>query len=276
MEVTCKNGVLHIAGIEGLSAAACLFCGQAFRWTALPDGAFEGVVHGARRRLIQTGDAMTIFPVQPGEADYFVHYFALNDDYPAILALLSRNPVLRRCIESTPGIRVLHQDFFEMLLTFIISQNNNIPRIHGIVERLCEAFGAPLADGAFAFPTPNVLAEKTPADLAVLRAGWRAGYLLDAACKVADGTVSEEALRTLSLNDARGVLQTIRGVGPKVADCVLLFGLDRQDAFPTDVWMKRAMKTLFPKGLPRYCAPYAGIAQQFIFDYARRNPSLFT
>lgn len=276
MQTVLENCVLTVTGVSHFDAAASLFCGQAFRWELLPDGSFSGVVGSARRTLTQTGDTLTLFPVAENEADWFLHYFALNDDYDKMLCVLTRNPVLRRCIAAAPGIRVLHQDFFEVLLTFIISQNNNILRIRGIVSRLCEGFGEPLPDGGFAFPRPQRLAGLCAEDLAFLRAGWRADYLLDAARRVASGEVSEELLRGLSLADARALLQTIRGVGPKVADCVLLFGLDRAEAFPTDVWMRRAMKTLFPKGLPGYCARYAGVAQQFIFDYARRNPHLFT
>ena len=275
MQSTLEDNRLIVTGAEDFDAAASLFCGQAFRWDRMPDGGFSGVVGGAARTLRQEGGCVTIFPVAAKEVDYFLHYFALDEDYEKLRALFSKNPTLRRCVASAPGIRVLHQDFFEMLLTFIISQNNNIPRIRGIVGRLCESFGEPLAEGGFAFPTPGRLAVLDQEDLACLRAGWRAAYLLDAARRVDSGEVSESALRALPLAQARALLQTIHGVGPKVADCVLLFGLDRAEAFPTDVWMRRAMKTLFPAGLPRYCARYAGVAQQFIFDYARRNPKLF-
>lgn len=276
MQTTLRGECLTITELDGFDADASLFCGQAFRWSRAENGALIGIVHGKPRLLRQDGDRLALSPVTADEISYFVHYFALDDDYPAILARLSRNPVLRRCIASAPGIRVLHQDFFEMLLTFIISQNNNIPRIGAITERLCCGFGAPLPGGGHAFPTAASLAGRDEAELAFLRAGWRAGYLLDAAQKVADGSVSEEKLAALPLAEARALLMTIRGVGPKVADCVLLFGLGRREAFPTDVWMKRAMKTLFPNGLPHYILPDAGIAQQFIFDYARRNPNLFT
>ncbi|MEG1932756.1 MAG: DNA glycosylase, partial [Pygmaiobacter sp.] len=266
--------VLTIYDSGGFDAEASFFCGQCFRWEKLGEGFFGGVVNGQKLLLTQHGDTVSLAPVAAGDITAALHYLALDDDYAALHAQLCRNPVLRRCVASAPGIRVLHQDFFEMLLTFIISQNNNIPRIRGIVDRLCTLCGEALADNCHAFPTPQSLAAKTEEDLAVLRAGWRSGYLLDAAHKVADGSVSETALRALSLADARALLMTIRGVGPKVADCVLLFGLGRMDAFPTDVWMKRAMAALFPKGLPRYLAPIAGIAQQYIFDYARHNPKL--
>lgn len=275
MYINLTENRLCVSNLSLFDAKATLFCGQAFRWEELSDGSFQGIVAGRKRTLQQAGDTLTIFPVEEAETEYMVHYFALDDDYEAMVTLFSRNPVLRRCMTEAAGIRVLHQDFFEMLMTFIISQNNNIPRIRGIVTRLCENLGEPLSDGGFAFPTAQRLSGLSEPDLAFLRAGWRSGYLLDAARRVASGEVSEEALRRLPLDDARRLLMTIKGVGPKVADCVLLFGLDRCEAFPTDVWIRRAMKELFPKGLPKYCSRYAGVAQQFIFEYARRNPKLF-
>lgn len=274
MQTAWAENTLTIHGTGGFDASATFFCGQCFRWNENPDGSFTGIVRGRAVTLVQGDDTLTLAPVAQDEIPYYIHYLALDDDYPAICAALSRNPTLRRCIESAPGLRVLHQDFFEMLLTFIISQNNNIPRIKGIVDRLCALCGEPLPEGGYCFPTPEAMAAQTPETLAVLRAGWRVDYLLDAARKVAGGEIREEALRHLPYPEAKSLLMTIRGVGPKVADCVLLFGLGEAEAFPADVWIKRAMASLFPKGLPRCAKPYAGIAQQFIFDYARRNPQL--
>ena len=270
MEYTLQGTTLFVPHAGGFDPNATLYCGQCFRWQRQPNGVHRGVVHGAVRLLRQQGEGLILWPCEKQEVEYFLHYLALDDDYASILTVLRRNPRLRLCVNASPGIRVLHQDFFETLLTFIISQNNNIPRIQAIVERLCEGFGDPLENGAHAFPTPQALAGLNEQDLAFLRAGWRADYLLHAAQAVASGRVSEEKLADLSTESARNLLMTIRGVGPKVADCVLLFGLERSEALPMDVWMKRAMKQHFPKGMPRYLVPYAGIAQQFLFDYPRR------
>jgi len=262
------GGVLTVWPDGPFCAADTLFCGQCFRWQA-EDDAFFGVVHGQTLTLRQTEGAVQLSPVNEADIPYFLHYFSLDEDYTAIHTVLRGSKRLAACIDCAPGIRVLHQDFFEVLLTFILSQNNNIPRIRGIVERLCSNFGAPLPGGAYAFPTPQALAGLTVQDLAPLRAGWRAAYLLDAAAKVASGAVSETALAPLSLEDAKALLMTIHGVGPKVADCTLLFGLGRMQAFPVDVWMRRAMQHRFPRGLPRCAARYAGIAQQYIFHAER-------
>ena len=173
---------------------------------------------------------------------------------------------------------MLRQPFFETLITFLISQNNNIPRITGIVDRLCRGLGQPLeGEGRFfAFPTAERLAPLAEADLAFLRAGWRSGYILDAARRAAAGQLEEDALRAMPLAGARARLMEVRGVGPKVADCTLLYGLGRWDAYPVDVWMRRAGQALFTRRvkdpaayLNRKTGGCAGIAQQYIFAWAR-------
>lgn len=260
------------------SAGQTLFCGQCFRWRR-QDGGFAGVAHGRRLFLREAAPGQGPVPGQAaspgvelwlygaGEADraLFTHYFACDEDYAALQRRLSRSPKLARCIACAPGIRVLHQDYFEMLMTFLISQNNNIPRITAIVERLCAQLGGELGGGEHAFPAPEVIAAQGEAGLSFLRAGWRAGYLAEAAARVASGEFAEARLRALPTDEARALLMTLRGVGPKVADCVLLFGLDRAEAFPADVHIRRAMRRLFPAGLPKCAAPCAGIAQQYLF-----------
>ena len=263
--------MLIFENAAGLDLASTLDCGQAFRWRETPNG-WQGIADGRSVVVHTENDALIIENASEQDRDFWEHYFALDLDYPALLTKFqSGNKRLAACVASCPGIRVLRQPFFEVLCTFIISQNNNISRIRAIVERLCEGLGQPLPDGCHAFPSAEDLAGRTPEDLAFLRAGWRAGYLIDAAQKVADGLITEQKLRALPYPEAKKLLMTIRGVGPKVADCVLLFGLSFWQAFPMDVWMKKAMAQLFPRGIPVCCRGYEGIAQQFIFDYARRN-----
>ena len=183
----------------------------------------------------------------------------------------------KEAAEFAGGIRILKQEPFEALCSFIISQNNNIPRIKGIIERLCLHFGEPFLyhnETRYAFPTPKKLASCTPEDLAPLRAGFRAKYLIDAAKRIASGEIDLEAVRKMPLPDAKAKLQTISGVGPKVADCALLYGLHRTECFPMDVWMKRAV-SLLPKLSPADFGENAGIAQQYLFHYVRMHPELF-
>jgi N-glycosylase/DNA lyase len=140
------------------------------------------------------------------------------------------------------------------------------------VSRLCLTFGDKITEGLFAFPSAERIAGLSLDDLAPLRAGFRAGYILDAAQKVALGQIDFEELFEMPLDDARKQLQIIRGVGPKVADCALLFGCGRLDSFPIDVWIKRVLAKFYPDGFPQEYMIYGGIAQQFLFHYARCCP----
>lgn len=261
---------------NGLDLAQTLTCGQCFRWHSDParPGVWKGTA-GDRQAAVFPGTDGHLYAECAGSnsaADFWRAYFALDVDYAALQRRFSAGSKrLAACVAAGPGIRVLRQPFFETLCTFIISQNNNIPRITGIVERLCALCGEPLPGGGYAFPTAQALAAQTPESLAPLRAGWRAAYLVDAARRVAGGQISEQILRTLPPDEARALLMTVRGVGPKVADCTLLYGLGVWTACPMDVWMKRAMKTLFPRGMPRCAKGYEGVAQQYIFAYARAN-----
>lgn len=263
--------MLRLEHTGELELDSTLDCGQCFRWSRTPAG-WAGVVDGRSVLARMEGDTLLLEGPDETERDFWSRYFALDVDYPALLARYQAgNRRLAACVAENPGIRVLRQPFFETLCTFILSQNNNIPRIRGLVERLCALCGSPLENGQHAFPTPEQLAACTEEQLATLRAGWRAGYLADAAQKVLGPLPGPEALTALPLADAQAALMTIHGVGPKVADCTLLYGLGRWDAFPLDVWMKRAMAQLFPRGIPVCCRGTQGIAQQFIFAYARAH-----
>ena len=252
--------------IPEFDARQTFTCGQAFRWDEQDDGGWLGVVGGKQVLLTQNADEVTIFGDDDGA--FWRNYLAVDINYNKINAAFENDDTLSKAVAFAPGIRVLRQPFFEALITFIISSNNNIPRIKGIVQRLCAAFGQDMG-GYHAFPTAEVLAQATEADFEVLRAGFRVRYIMDAAKKVADGAVGEQQLQALANDDAKEVLMSIKGVGPKVANCVLLYGLGRQDIVPKDVWMNKALATYYPDGLPQCCAGYEGVAQQFIFNYAR-------
>ncbi len=246
-------------------------CGQCFRWEKR-EGAWRGVAFG-RARSVRARGGEILFEREgaaPGEFEaVWAPYFDLGRDYDSVRNALSGDAALRRAVAFAPGLRILRQEPWEALCSFLFSQNNNIPRIRGIVERLCREFGEPLPGGEYAFPTPGRLAALSPEALAPLRSGYRAGYVLDAAQKVASGALNLDALRTLPLDEARARLMLVRGVGPKVADCALLFGCGRLDAFPVDVWVRRVLARWYPRGFPEELRPLGGIAQQFLFHYAR-------
>lgn len=251
-----------------------LDCGQAFRWRQREDGCWEGVAGGRYLCLESQGEDIFLQAVPEADLPFWRQYFDLERDYEELAVLFRKNPCLRRALASCPGIRVLRQEPWEALCTFILSANNNIPRIKGIVERLCQGWGEAVpGTGLPAFPKPEALAPLGEEDLAPLRAGWRSAYLLDAARQVAGGRLDLEETASLPTQEAEARLLEVKGVGKKVAQCVLLFGFGRVECIPMDVWMKRVMAELYPRGFPGYLRPYGGIAQQVLFHYYRQGRS---
>ena len=262
--------------VSDLDLKETLDCGQCFRWKENADGSFSGVVRGRAATAVTKGGSLILDGADEDDRDMWFGYFDLGLDYGEVRRRLSAiHPVMAEAARFAPGIRILNQEPFEALISFIISQNNNIKRISGIVERLCEGFGEPIGEGLYRFPTAERLAALEPDELAPIRAGFRHRYIVDAARRVNSGEIDLEALRETPYEDAKAELMKITGVGVKVADCALLYGLHRLDGFPLDVWMKRAMAALFDGMEPSAFGEYAGIAQQYIFHYSRMNPQLF-
>ena len=275
----CKenNNGVYIENITNLDLLQTLDCGQSFRWIQLPDGSFKGIAYG-KSVTVRLKDS-TLYIDNTTKEDFdkiWRSYFDLDLDYGKIKEDIGKlHPILDEATKYAPGIRILRQEPFEALITFIISQNNNIKRIKGIVQRFCESFGEQISENEFAFPTAEKTATLTEDDLAPLRAGFRNRYIIDAGQKVASGEVNLELCKTLPYEEARKELIKIKGVGTKVADCTLLFGMHRTEAFPIDVWMKKAMAKLFPEMSANDFGEHAGIAQQYIFHYSRMHPELF-
>ncbi len=252
-------------------------CGQAFRFDPV-DGnrdIFSGIAFGKRISVEQVEDG--IIRIHGTTADEYErqwkHYLALDADYDAIDAeIIENTPAghdrdeMARAVACGKGIRILRQDGFECLISFIVSQNNNIPRIKKIIAAMCEKYGT---DGAF--PTADALVSAGEEGLFALRTGFRAGYIYDAASKVLSGEINLDKVRKCDdFNKCTDMLCRIKGVGPKVSSCVLLFGFDKTEAFPIDVWMRRSLEAHFEPGFdPKCLGRYAGIAQQYLFYYER-------
>lgn len=246
------------------------FSGQCFRFTAKGENTFQGVVKNKVLTITKEKDRLLFEGITPAEFESdFAHYFDLHTDYSVIKAELKNDPVMAKAIAFAPGLRLLHQDFWETLCSFIISQNNNIPRITGIIENFSRAFGEKIDKDHFSFPTAQVVANLTLDDLAPIKTGFRVKYILDAAQKVAAGTVQAETAQALPLTEAVAYLCQIKGVGEKVAHCALLYGANHTYAFPQDVWMKRAVDIFYNGDVPEIVHKYAGIAQLFLFYYIR-------
>ena len=260
---------------KNFDLAQTLDCGQAFRWTMEPDGAWVGVAYNRPLKIVQNENSIVLHCDQDQYNEIWHNYFDMATDYVEIRKRLSTlSPVLKEAAEYAPGIHILRQEPWEALCSFIISQNNNIPRIKGIIKRLCELYGTE-TDYGFSFPTAETLSSCTVEDLAPIRSGFRGKYIISAAKTVAEDKDFLQSIYTLPIEEARKKLMIIKGVGPKVADCALLYGFHRTECFPLDVWMKRAMSVLLPENNPEDFGEDAGIAQQYIFHYSRMHPDLF-
>ena len=268
------TSALYVTGLGDFSLARTLDCGQCFRFdeSRTHMGAFEGIAHGRFLRLSQPrAGSLVLFGVDEEEyARVWHRYFSFDRDWESIRAdIEGRAPALREAAAGAEGIRILTQDRFEALVSFIISQCNNIPRIKGLIEALSEKYGerieGPGGKCAYAFPTPEAILARPLSELTALKVGYRDEYIYSACRAVCDG-ILDEISAAESTADAEKLVRSIHGIGAKVAACVLLFGFGRYDAFPVDVWMKRALARLFP-GVRDYSAfgPYAGVAQQYMF-----------
>jgi N-glycosylase/DNA lyase len=267
-----ENTGLFLCPARELDIEKTFECGQCFRWNADGAGGYTGVASGRAATLRREGDGVYI-DAPEGELPFWRYYFDLDEDYEAATRSVSVCEYLRECADYGAGIRILRQDKWEALCSFLISQCNNIPRIKAIVEALCALAGDEIryrGETRYAFPTAEQVAALSPEALAPLRCGYRAPYLLSAARAVTAGEPDLEALAELPGPEARMELLRLRGVGGKVADCAVLFGLHRMDAFPVDTWMKKALKAHFPPDFdPASLGEYAGLAQQYIFYRAR-------
>lgn len=275
-----------IRDIECFDLEKSCLCGQAFRWRAFDSGQVHGMLGIVKGRAVlaySDSNSLILQGCSKDDVDLWVRYFDLERDYLSIQNEVKCDDRLCVCFPVAEGIRVFNQDPFEALISFIISQNNNIKRISGIVERLCRLCGVPISfmgETLYAFPTVQAIASLSLDDLKGIGAGYRAQFILDAAKRVCDG-YDIDRLSQLSLSEARAELLTFNGIGPKVADCVLLFSLGHTNAFPVDVWIDRAMKALFFEGenvsrKELYAAveklgKYSGLIQQYIFFYTRES-----
>ncbi len=264
--------------------ATTLGSGQAFRWREVGDG-WEGVVAGRWVRLTvrdATFEARIALPCT--EWSWLTGYLRLDEDLSAVIATFPADAPMRTAVAACPGLRLLRQEPWECLASFILSSTKQIVQIQQCVALLSHRFGDPVASGGaetwHAFPSFARLASATEAELRACKLGFRAKYLLGTARMLAAGEIDLDALHALSTDDARAALMRFPGVGRKIADCVLLFAYGRQDAFPVDVWVLKALRLLyFPRRAPKpdrlrrftetHFGPNAGYAQQYLFHYVR-------
>lgn len=255
--------------------------GQCFRWERLDENSYGGVACGRFLKIIQEENGVWL--LNTSQEDYkniWENYFDLGTDYEAVERSLRTDSIMERAVNAGHGMRILRQELWEVLISFIISQNNNISRIKKIIGNICRQWGESIIDG-YAFPTPQALAAADADAFVGCGAGYRADYILQCARSVAEGRLELEALKNMDYSDARELLLRQKGIGPKVADCILLFGLHHLQAFPVDTWIKKAMRSLYmtpearSQEIIRYASErfgdYAGMAQQYMFYAAREG-----
>jgi N-glycosylase/DNA lyase len=276
--------------VRDYDLAATLESGQAFRWQKHNDS-WAGIIGKHAVRLTQTPDGIYAETNAPVENwDWLSQFLQTEIDLATVLKTFPDDEPMRAAVAACPGLRLLKQDPWECLASFILSSTKQIVQIRQIISLLCERFGEPvqhvycedaLGAGHACFPTPQRLAAASEAELRACKMGFRAPSLLAAARKIAEGRFDLERIRQLPHAEARTELMKLRGVGGKIADCVLLFAYGFDAAFPVDVWIERALQQLyFPrrraseKRLRRFAAthfgPHAGYAQQYLFHYMRQ------
>jgi N-glycosylase/DNA lyase len=291
MSSPLKSETEILLPVRDYDLAATLDSGQVFRWRQ-NGNAWDGVLGKHFIRLTQTDrgiHAVTAAPV--ADWNFLREFLQTDTDLAAILKTFPDDEPMNIAVARCPGLRLLRQEPWECLASFILSSTKQIVQIRQIVALLCERFGEPCEGGAHtqrrrdvatprSFPTPQQIAATTEAELRACKMGFRAPSLLNAARQVAGGKLDLDKIRALDYTTARKELMTLRGVGGKIADCVLLFAYGFDAAFPVDVWIERALQELyFPrrrageKRLRQFAAthfgPHAGYAQQYLFHYMR-------
>lgn len=259
-------------------------CGQCFRWNSEEDFSFTGIAFGEILNVKKEDESIIFSNTNTDDFnDIWVEYFDLGRDYGKVKDKLSKDPILKEAVNFGSGIRILNQDPFETLISFIISANNGIPRIKKSIEIICERYGNYIGDynekSYYSFPTPEELSKVSMDELRECGVGFRDKYIYSAANMVANGEIDIYNIKNLPTNELRKELMKIPGVGPKVSDCIMLFSMEKHDAFPIDVWVKRVMEHFYLKedtslmkiqayGQEKF-KNLAGFAQQYLFYYAR-------
>lgn len=286
MKVCIENNNVLIENITDFTLSDTFDCGQCFRFNPAGNGGYIGTAYGKTVRITQSSNTLTLHNTSEDDfKNIWCGFLDLDRDYGKIKESLtkSNDKVMDYAITYGGGIRILKQDLWETIVSFIISASNNIPRIKKIIESLCSNFGiAHIYEGQtyYSFPDAKTIAALQPEELDIIKAGFRTKYILSTAKAVANGEFELDSLYEMNTPDAKRELLKLNGVGNKVADCITLFALNRFDSFPVDVWIKRIMEYCYfgnkPQQIPiitqfandRF-GDLGGIAQQYLFYYAR-------
>ena len=294
-----NNNSVTIKGVKNFNIKQVLECGQCFRWERIDDNNYIVVAKRRVIEIIQNGDEVIIENTNMEDFNnVWLDYFDLNRDYSSIKKELSKDELLKKSVEFGYGIRILNQDPFEMLISFIISARNSIPSIKKTVNKISEKWGDTIeykGKTYYAFPTAKQIKDAALEEIQDTGASFRSKYIINTIKNVNDaieakaiGELSDDLIKydldyikSLGTDECHTELQNFMGVGAKVADCIMLFSMGKHSAFPVDVWVKRAMIHFYlapDESLPKIrifgrekFGELAGMAQQYLFYYAREN-----
>jgi N-glycosylase/DNA lyase len=267
---------------EPFSLSQTLSCGQVFRWQ-YGEGWWQGVVEKKVLAIRQEGRTLMFEGASPS---FIRRYFSLDRDLEEIVSSIDRDPGVHAAIEACQGLRIIRQPPWECTLSYLIATYSNIPTIRRRIEALAREFGNPIQHRGitwYGFPSPEVFSSLCDTALQPCRLGYRGPYLQDTACRLAGEPEWEQRIRDLPYGEGRRWLMGLRGIGPKAADCILLFAFQKYESFPVDVWIRRIMQELYPvlrgKGEEairrfgqEYYGRYAGYAQEYLYA-ARQVPT---
>lgn len=284
-DVCYRNNEVEIKDMQDFEPQHIFECGQCFRWDKEEDGSYSGIAYNKVLNIKKIGQNI-IFSNTTKEdfINIWVNYFDLSSDYSYIKDRISRDDkIMQQAVRFGSGIRILKQDPWETLISFIISSNNNIPRIKRSIELLSEGYGEYLGEfygkKRYGFPSAKVLSNLSLDELKSCNTGYRAAYIKDTATMITKNPTALAEAKELDIEACQQKLLGYQGVGPKVAHCILFFCMGKMEAFPVDVWVKRVMEHLYfhketpPKLIQQFASEkfgqYAGFAQQYLFYYAR-------
>ena len=284
MNISVSNNNLVLTDVNDFNLNNIFDCGQCFRWNKISDSGYIGVVGSRALKITQNNDVVTLFDTTRTDFDdFWFNYFDFNTDYSKIKKKLSIDSVLKSATEFGQGIRILNQDLWECVVSFIISASNNIPRIKKIINSLCELYGDEISymgNTYYSFPSPEKINSLGIEKLSKIKAGYRDKYIISAAQFFCE-SFNNEYFKDLDYQKAKKELMRINGIGNKVADCILLFSLAKRNSFPVDVWVKRVVEHFyFDEAQPMEAiqafskekfGELGGYAQQYLFYYAREQ-----
>lgn len=290
-EVLYENDRIILKDVKNFNIKQILECGQCFRWEKVNDNNYIGVAFGKVIEVLQEGNNVTIYNSNKNDFEnIWFNYFDLDRDYDKIKEGLANDEILTKSVEYGYGIRLLNQDPFELLISFIISARNSIPSIMKTIKKISEKWGEAIqykGKTYYTFPTPEQLKDATLDEIKDTGASFRSKYILDTIARVNEASENGnkdydlEYIKTLPADECHKALQNFMGVGAKVADCIMLFSMSKYSAFPVDVWVKRAMMHFYgaEDGSLNKIRIFArnkfgelsGFAQQYLFYYAREN-----